>query len=240
MFTEFTFQIFLGIAYISTWTILLWGQGVLAFKFMDICYGLATATEIAYYSYLFAMVSEEHYKVITSLTRAAILLGRFVAYLTGQLLVSFDLMDYRQLNIISFVSVCSILILALSFKRPENSEIFHQRKNNREQNEDNNQIEDMNTGSLERTGKPEPGIFKKGLNFLWTELKTAYSNKTIVIWSCFWAFASCGHLQVQNYIQNLWEVITPSDQKGTIYNGAVEALGTLISKCNFAVADGHV
>ncbi|XP_052092446.1 thiamine transporter 1-like [Mytilus californianus] len=93
-----------GLAYVGTWALLLWAQGVLAMKFMQVIYGLATATEIGYFSYLFAMISNEHYKIITSFTRAAILVGRFVAYLTGQLLVSFDLMNYQQLNIISFIA----------------------------------------------------------------------------------------------------------------------------------------
>ena len=223
-----------GAAYISTWCILLWAQGVLAFKFMEVCYGLVTATEIAYYSYLYVMVSDEHYQRVTSFTRAAILLGRFSAYLTGQLLVSFDLMDYRNLNYISFASVCVIFLLALALPRPSHSEIFHQQEQEHnietDRNTNNQDVKDIVIDLPNDNEKTEMKLFQRGIIFLWHELRVAYSSKIIVIWSCFWAFASCGHLQVQNYIQNLWEVITPEDQKGTIYNGAVEAFGTLISK----------
>ncbi|XP_071123166.1 thiamine transporter 2-like [Mytilus edulis] len=189
---------------------------------MEVCYGLITASDIAYYAYLFAMVSNEQYKIITSFTRAALLIGRCSAYLTGQLLVSFNLMDYKQLNIISMVSVSMAFCLALTLKRPSNSEIFHSKKH------DENNDKTGSSANHESPNVQKP-TFKSGILFLWNELKTAYSDKSVIAWSVFWAFASCGHGQVRNYIQNLWEVITSDDQNGTIYNGAVEAFGTLIS-----------
>ncbi|XP_052067232.1 thiamine transporter 1-like [Mytilus californianus] len=219
-----------GATYIATWSILLWAQGALAFKFMEVCYGLITATDIAYYSYLFAMVSNEQYKIITSFTRAALLIGRCSAYLTGQLLVSFNLMDYKQLNIISMVSVSLAFILAVTLRRPSHSDIFHSRKHDENKDVTNKEL-DNNIGfsAIQESPNVQKSTFKRGILFLWNELKTAYSDKSVIAWSVWWAFASCGHGQVRNYIQNLWEVITPEDQKGTIYNGAVEAFGTLIS-----------
>ncbi len=44
-----------------------------------------------------------------------------------------------------------------------------------------------------------------------------------------WAFAMCGYFQVLNYIQPLWETVAPSGTTN-IYNGAVEALHTFLSK----------
>lgn len=39
----------------------------------------------------------------------------------------------------------------------------------------------------------------------------------------------CGYFQTLNYIQPLWETLAPS-ATSTIYNGAVEALHTFLSK----------
>ncbi len=39
----------------------------------------------------------------------------------------------------------------------------------------------------------------------------------------------CGYFQVLNYIQPLWETVAPSETT-TIYNGAVEASHTFLSK----------
>lgn len=40
----------------------------------------------------------------------------------------------------------------------------------------------------------------------------------------------CGYFQVLNYIQPLWETVAYSSGATNIYNGAVEALHTLLSK----------
>ncbi|VDI43263.1 solute carrier family 19 (thiamine transporter), member 2/3 [Mytilus galloprovincialis] len=218
-----------GVAYIATWSLLLWAHGVLAMKFMQITFGLVSATEVAYYAYLFAMISSDRYKIITSFTRAATLAGRFAAYLTGQLLVSFNLMDYHQLNIISFVSVSLAFILSLTFKRPQHSYIFQtEAKQVKKPDFVEIELKKIGLSTSEENSNDRENTLKRGFVFLLRELKTLYSEKTVLIWCCFWAFASCGHLQVSNYIQNLWEVISPA-KKGTIYNAAVEAFGTIIS-----------
>lgn len=60
------------------------------------------ACEVAYYTYIYAKVDKEYYQRVTSHTRAAILAGRAFSAILGQVLVSFNIMDYRQLNYITF------------------------------------------------------------------------------------------------------------------------------------------
>lgn len=59
------------------------------------------AAEIAYYTYMYAKVEKDRYQKVTGHARASLLTGRFVASVIGQILVSFDLTDLRQLNFIS-------------------------------------------------------------------------------------------------------------------------------------------
>lgn len=59
------------------------------------------ATEVAYYTYIYAKVDKKYFQKVSSHTRAAILTGRFLAGLSAQLLVHFDAMDYRDLNYIT-------------------------------------------------------------------------------------------------------------------------------------------
>lgn len=59
------------------------------------------ATEVAYFTYIYAKVPKEYYQQVTSHTRAAILAGRAISSVIAQILVSFDLMDYKQLNYIT-------------------------------------------------------------------------------------------------------------------------------------------
>ena len=44
-------------AYIGTWALLLWAKSLLAMQFMQFVYGVATSTEVAYYTYIYAKVS---------------------------------------------------------------------------------------------------------------------------------------------------------------------------------------
>ena len=44
-------------AYWTTWALLLWANGVAWMKFMQFTFGLASATEVAYYTYMYAQVN---------------------------------------------------------------------------------------------------------------------------------------------------------------------------------------
>ena len=199
-------------------------------KLMQVTFGLATAGDIGYYSYLYAKVSSDHYKKVASFTRAATLIGKFVAYLMGQLFVSFEVMNFFQLNFISFASVCIAFIIAIFLPRAKYSEIFHQYRQQMEESDDK-------TEQMENSKQPintEPKSFRRnihsGLVFLMTELKVIYSSRTVILWSVWWALASCGNFQVGNYIQNLWKIVAPHKDSRKLYNGAVEAGGTLFSE----------
>lgn len=60
------------------------------------------ATEVAYYTYIYAKVDTEFYPQVSSHTRAAILAGRCVSGLLAQMLISLNWMDFKQLNYITF------------------------------------------------------------------------------------------------------------------------------------------
>ena len=48
--------LFKGLAYVATWCLLLWANGTEWMQFMQFVYGVATSTEIAYYTYIYAKV----------------------------------------------------------------------------------------------------------------------------------------------------------------------------------------
>lgn len=70
--------------------------------------------------------------------------------------------------------------------------------------------------------------FKRAYVYLLRDFVGAYTNWHVVKWSFWWAFATCGFLQVFSYIQPLWQTAVESDTE--IYNGAVEAAYTIIGK----------
>lgn len=68
------------------------------------------ATEVAYYTYIYAKVPTEYFQQVSSHTRAAILAGRALSSIFAQILITFEIMDYKQLNYISLGGKFSYLI----------------------------------------------------------------------------------------------------------------------------------
>ena len=200
-----------GLAYLTTRILLIWASGVLAMQFMQFAYGLATGAEVAYYSYIYAVVDRDHYQLVTSYTRAAVLLGRMMSGVVGQLLISFKVTDYLTLNYISLASV-SIACLITLFLPKASGNVFG-----------------TSTGSepaFEDQQMSRFASWKRTMSVMFHDLKLCYSDKELLRWSLWWAFATCGEFQVENYVQNLWDVIY-SSHNHKIYNGGVTAVSHL-------------
>lgn len=200
-----------GLAYLATRIFLIWASGVLAMQFMQFAYGIATGAEVAYYSYIYAVVDKDHYQIVTSYTRAAVLLGRMLSGVVGQLLISFKVTNYLALNYISLGSVSISCILTLLLPkaygnvfgtRPESEPIIEQQQN----------------GCV--------SSWKRTMTAMFRDFKLCYTDKELLRWSLWWAFATGGEFQVENYVQNLWDIIFPS-QNHKIYNGGVTAISHL-------------
>nr|XP_014342358.1 PREDICTED: thiamine transporter 1 [Latimeria chalumnae] len=115
-----------GLSLIITWFMLLYAQGVLAIQFLEFFYGLATATEIAYYAYIYSVVDPSLYQKVTSYCRSATLVGYTVGSVTGQLLVSVADWSLYSLNIISLICVSIAFATAWFLPLPQKSLFFHQ------------------------------------------------------------------------------------------------------------------
>lgn len=79
----------------------LWTTTLGALQTTEVFYGTYMATEVAYYTYIYAKVDREHFQVVTGYTKSAILAGRFLAGVVAQFMVSFRIMDLRELNYLS-------------------------------------------------------------------------------------------------------------------------------------------
>ncbi|KTG41089.1 hypothetical protein cypCar_00001368 [Cyprinus carpio] len=75
-------------SFIVTYALLVKAQGVRAMQLLEFFFGLATATEVAYYSYIYSVVEPSHYQRVTGFCRSVTLLGSAIGSLIGQILVS--------------------------------------------------------------------------------------------------------------------------------------------------------
>ena len=68
------------------------------------------AAEVGYYTYIYAKINRDKYQQVTGYTRAAILSGRFLGSILAQLLISYELMNLRELNYITLASNYSLAL----------------------------------------------------------------------------------------------------------------------------------
>ncbi|GJQ66880.1 hypothetical protein Trydic_g7903 [Trypoxylus dichotomus] len=176
-------------------------------------HGTFTATEIAYYTYIYAKVSTEYYQQVSSHTRAALLAGKSLSGMLAQILIIFNLMDFRELNYITFSAIVAATLWTILLPSAKKSIYFHQSENSQE--------------SMEVREK-----MKQAFSVMWKHFKESYSDKYVLRWSVWWALATAGFLQVQAYIQALWQELGDYEPG---YNGfvvtALTIFGVITALC---------
>ncbi|KAK7144504.1 hypothetical protein R3I94_010810 [Phoxinus phoxinus] len=230
-------------SFIVTYAMLMKAQGVRAMQLLEFFFGLATATEVAYYSYIYSVVEPSHYQRVTGFCRSITLLGSAIGSLMGQILVSVAHVPLFYLSVITLVSSCIAFVAPWFLPMPGKSLFFHEREHS---SQDEAVLEPMNRGQLiEKPEDPESKMqlsaderttlgdntsssrLLEVLKMLWADFLQCYSSSTLLAWSVWWALSTCGYFQVINYAQALWEKILPSNDF-EIYNGYVETISTLL------------
>ncbi|KAI2663398.1 thiamine transporter 1 [Labeo rohita] len=227
-------------SFIVTYALLVKAQSVRIMQLLEFFFGLATATEVAYYSYIYSVVEPSHYQRVTGFCRSVTLLGSAIGSLIGQILVSVAKVPLFYLSITTLVSFCIAFVAPWFLPMPSKSLFFHQREKS---SLDEGALEPMNSSQLFE--KPESNIrlsadertnlkdntstsgLLEVLKTLWSDFLECYSSSTLLAWSVWWALSTCGYIQVINYAQPLWEKILPSNDF-EIYNGYVETISTLL------------
>lgn len=225
------------VAFSVCYLFLLFGQGVMLMQTAEFFFGVVSATEIAYYAYIYSVVSPEHYQKVSSYCRSVTLVAYTGGSVLAQLLVSLTNLPYSSLFFISLASVSVAFFFSLFLPMPKKSMFFHS-KPNREacpkppepctvlKEAHNNGAQPELFASAGNLGdREQDNSVLRHFVYWFQDLKECYSSKHLVYWSLWWAFATAGYNQILNYVQVLWEHKAPS-QDSSIYNGAVEAIAT--------------
>ncbi|XP_069035113.1 thiamine transporter 1 [Lepisosteus oculatus] len=241
-----------GASFIVTYVMLVQAQGVLCMQILEFFYGLATAAEIAYYSYIYSVVESARYQQVTGYCRSITLVGSAVGSLTGQVLVSTAQIRLLYLNIVTLVCMIVAFLAPWFLPVASRSLFFHQLPGRPGKEARVEQAPAVPLGELYRTEQEDPES-KEPLNpkscplpdgeaeasraggksvsevlrTVWRDFLQCYSSQTLLCWSVWWALSTCGYYQVINYAQALWERVLPS-QDFEIYNGYVETISTLL------------
>ncbi|XP_046445559.1 thiamine transporter 1-like isoform X2 [Daphnia pulex] len=212
---------------------------------VEFMYAASTASKVAYSTYIYTQVPVEKFQIVTAYTKAALLAGRCIAGILGQILVATDTCDYLDLNYISLGFVSFSTLFACLLPSVSRSIYFHRGKV--QESSTNNQLlvqletpKELHShhdevqcsknliqtlSSVDDSSENKKST-KSVLRLLWKDFTTAFSDNYTLKWSLWWAFATCGFFQVVNYIQPLWEALEPDSEN--VYNGGVEALHALL------------
>lgn len=244
----------------ATSGLLLWSHGVAAMQVMQFFYGMVTACDVAYFSYIYSVVEPQYYQKVTAYCRSVQLLGYTVGSVLGQLLVTFNLMSYHEILVLNLVLISIALATSFLLPMPQKSMFFHRQQGKDEQitqsgastNSNGVQTIDIMNSDQVVSYKEEQvhkGNFDRNNRLEVCDNVTVNDNtghtsvllqlwrdflkcysRQLLFWSLWWALATCGYNQTVNYVQVLWEHVQPS-QNFTIYNGGVEAASNLFGKC---------
>ncbi|XP_070786844.1 thiamine transporter 1 [Enoplosus armatus] len=229
---------------VVTYVMLLKAQGLLAMQLLEFVFGLATASDVAYYSYIYSVVEPAHYQRVTGYCRSITLFGSAAGSLTGQLLLSVAKVPLLHLVAITLASAAVAFVAPWFLPMPKRSLFFHMspgaaverpRSSSTalmEKAEDSESKVPLNSRGVATISRSsEAGSHKNGLldvlRMLFDDFLQCYRCRPLLAWSLWWALATCGYFQVINYAQALWENVRPS-QDYEIYNGYVETLSTLL------------
>lgn len=161
------------------------------------------ATEVAYYTYIYAKVEKEHYQKVSSHTRAAIMAGRFIAAVMSQILVELEWMNYRELNYISLAAQVLATVWAVFLPGVKTSLYFNRSRLTESSNLV--PIAENGEGTVE---KGSTAVAKVGaMTLLWTHFRNSYRKRKVREWSLWYAMGMCGYLQIITYVQVIWNAI---------------------------------
>ncbi|KAM6945685.1 thiamine transporter 1 [Aplochiton taeniatus] len=252
-------------SFVVTYSMLVKAQGVEAMQLLEFFFGLATATDLAYYSYIYSVVPPAQYQRVTGYCRSVTLLGSAIGSLVGQVLVSVAQLPILYLCVSTLVSAILAFMAPWFLPKPSRSLFFHKGSGGGTQEASANQnghaaeagedleskvpltsqdvvmvakTSDSTSGTT--TSSRKRSSLVEVLRILWNDFLLCYSNTTLLTWSVWWALSTCGYFQVVNYAQVLWEKVRPS-QEYDIFNGYVETFSTLLGAlAAFAVGFARV
>ncbi|XP_059048970.1 thiamine transporter 1-like [Achroia grisella] len=216
-----------GLSGIAVYAILLWTTSLEWLQASQFFYGLYMATEVAYLTYIYAKVDSAKYPMVSSYTRIAALTGRFISGLTSQLLTHYDVMDYRELNYITFTAQILATFWAFWLPPVQYGIYFHRKVSI------GNPLQQNSKALHDKQPTPEPKrSFRNNVveasTLISRHARAAYTRPKVLAWSALYAAALALFVQAQTYVQLLWKQIQEESHAPVAYNGAVEAAQTLL------------
>uniref|UniRef100_A0AC35U508 Thiamine transporter 2 n=1 Tax=Rhabditophanes sp. KR3021 TaxID=114890 RepID=A0AC35U508_9BILA len=192
--------------------LLVFGGSLLSQQLAWVCYGIASASEIAFFAYIYAILNKEQYQKLTTWTRAATMGGRCFGYLVAQAILLAGFGNYLTLNQIALTVPCIVFALCVCLPRVHWKIMVSRMEEARALQ---NKFKTKNHVAPDSYSRYVIYRFKK----IRSDFKKIYSIGYIRKWSFWWAMTTCMSLQVALYAQTLWGEVSVNNP----LNGFAEA-----------------
>lgn len=110
---------------VVTYSVLLKMRSLIAMQLMQFFFGLASASEVAYYSYIYSVVEPAQYRRVTGYCRSITLFGSAAGSLAGQLLLTVAKVPLVHLVVITLASAVVAFTAPWFLPMPRRSLFFH-------------------------------------------------------------------------------------------------------------------
>ncbi|CAG9539698.1 unnamed protein product [Cercopithifilaria johnstoni] len=195
--------------------ILVFSPAVWTQKLGMMAYGTASASETAFFAYIYSKSEKDQYQKLTSYSRAAIMSGRMISYLLAQLIIIMKIGNYRLLQCIGFGVPCFVVIFVMFLPNVHWKQIVTRLSDSKSKE----------TGVKQFDLPQTYGAYVKyQLCRMRRNLAHIYRIGAIRKWSIWWALTTCMSLQVAQYAQSLWGEVQRGDTNS--FNGFAEATYT--------------
>uniref|UniRef100_A0A0R3RGU3 Reduced folate carrier family protein n=1 Tax=Elaeophora elaphi TaxID=1147741 RepID=A0A0R3RGU3_9BILA len=188
---------------------------VWAQKLGMIIYGAASASEIAFFSYIYSKSEKDQYQKLTSYSRAAVMSGRMTSYLQAQIIILTENGSYRSLQCIGFGVPCFVVVLTAFLPSVQWKQVIVR-------------LSDSTSKETVVEQSDLPQTYGAYVNYqlclMRHNLARIYRVAAIRKWSIWWALTTCMSLQVAQYAQSLWGEIQRGERNS--FNGFAEAIYT--------------
>uniref|UniRef100_A0AC35FRJ2 Uncharacterized protein n=1 Tax=Panagrolaimus sp. PS1159 TaxID=55785 RepID=A0AC35FRJ2_9BILA len=169
-------------------------------------YGIASASEIAFFSYIYGKLEKDQYQRLTSWTRAGTMAGRTGGYVVAQILILTGTGTYVLLNQVAFSFSCLALVFCFLMPRVNWRKLVERIRV--EQESQKSRAKSSHT--------PLPISYKQYVLYRLGKLRSdfvkVYSNPFICKWSFWWAITTCMSLQISLYSQTLFGQAQGADE----------------------------
>ncbi|KAL3101030.1 hypothetical protein niasHS_001490 [Heterodera schachtii] len=220
MFTEVLGQIGFRLS-------LVFGGSVLSQILGQMAYGIASASEVAFFSYIYARVEKSQYRRLTSWTRAGTMAGRTGGYLFAQVFVLTHLGTLLSLNVVALALPCVVLLFCIALPR-----VHWKAMVGRMLEAKSRVIHEDSSLSPMNVPKTYGAFVRHRLRKFSSDFLAIYRVGHIRKWSFWWAMTTCMSLQVALFSQTLWGEVQRRDD-GTKaqnpLNGFAEAAYTFVA-----------